>query len=130
MSDTNKGGEEQPSEAVQVEGPAPPSRGAQVRLTGEARDAARGGVSQTLEGNTLAKEALEADGSVADGLSPDGSTRTGKPAADPVVTEQGQPSGQEPAAAGSTRVESTDPAQEGPQEAPKQEPPPPAPVER
>jgi hypothetical protein len=72
---------------VHVEGGSP-SRGAQVILTGEAQDAARGGLAGDIEGNTLAKRALEADGTVADGTTPDGSTLTGKPPADVVVTEQ------------------------------------------
>lgn len=80
-----------------VPGPRPVSRGAQVRLTGEARDAARGGLSSDMEGNALAKAAMEADGTVADGYSPDGSTRTGKPPADPVVTQEGDPIGDVPA---------------------------------
>jgi hypothetical protein len=91
---------------VQVEGGSP-SRGAQVILTGEAQTAARGGLAGDLEGNTLAKRALEADGTVADGTTPDGSTLTGKPPADVVVTEQAEPSGAQPAEPGTTRVEST-----------------------
>jgi len=88
---------------VTVPGPKPISRGAQVRLTGEARDAARGGVSSTMEGNVIAKQALEADGLVADGYTPDGTTRTGKPPADTVVTEEGEPIGEVPAT-GESRV--------------------------
>jgi hypothetical protein len=59
--------------------------------------------------NTVAKEALEADGTVADGYSVDGSTRTGKPPADVVVTTEHEPGGDEPAAEGTTRVEVEDP---------------------
>jgi hypothetical protein len=94
--------------AVHVEGGLP-SRGAQVILTGEAQDAARGGLAGDLEGNVLAKRALEADGTVADGTTPDGTTRTGKPPADVVVSEEAKPGGTEPAAPGTTRVESTNP---------------------
>jgi hypothetical protein len=89
-----------------------PSRGAQVILTGEAQDAARGGLAGDLEGNTLAKRALEADGTVADGTTPDGSTLTGKPAADVAVTEEAKPGGETPAEPGSTRVESSNPQTE------------------
>ena len=60
-------------DTVHVEGGSP-SRGAQVILTGEGRDAARGGLAGDIEGNTLAKRALEADGTIADGTTPDGST--------------------------------------------------------
>jgi hypothetical protein len=95
-------------DTVHVEGGAP-SRGAQVILTGEAQTAARGGLAGDLEGNTLAKRALEADGTVADGSTPDGSTSTGKPPADVVVTEQAQPGGSQPAEPGTTRVDSTNP---------------------
>jgi hypothetical protein len=98
-------------DTVKVEG-GHPSRGAQVILTGEAVTAARGGLAGSIEENTLAKEALEADGTVADGYSPDGSTRTGKPAADIAVTEEAKPSGEVPAEPGSTRVESTNPETE------------------
>jgi hypothetical protein len=96
---------------VHVEGGSP-SRGAQVILTGEAQDAARGGLAGDLEGNTLAKRALEADGTVADGTTPDGSTLTGKPAADVAVTEEAKPGGETPAEPGSTRVESSNPQTE------------------
>jgi hypothetical protein len=94
---------------VKIEGPSNPSRGAQVRLTGEAQTAARGGLGGSIEENTVAKEALEADGTVADGYSVDGSTRTGKPPADVVVTAEHEPGGDEPAAEGTTRVEVEDP---------------------
>ena len=94
---------------VKVEGPQFPSRGAQVRLTGEAQTAARGGLGGDIEANTMAKEALEADGTVADGYSVDGSTRSGKPPADVVVTTEAQPGGEMPAEPGTTRVEVDDP---------------------
>ena len=93
---------------VTVEGGAP-SRGAQVILTGEAQTAARGGLAGDIEGNTIAKRAMEADGTVADGSTPDGSTLTGKPAADVPVTEDGKAGGTVPAAPGTTRVEATNP---------------------
>jgi hypothetical protein len=86
-----------------VPGPRPTSRGAQVILTGEALDAARGGLSSTMEGNVLAKQKLENEGAVADGYGPDGSTTSKKPPADPVITEQGDPVGDVPAT-GDTRV--------------------------
>lgn len=89
---------------VVVDGPQYPSRGAQVRLTGQAQTAARGGLAGDIEGNTIAKKALEADGTVADGTTPDGSTRTGKPAPDVVVTEEARPGGTTPAEEGTTRV--------------------------
>lgn len=95
-------------DTVRVEG-GTNARGAQVILTGEAQDAARGGLAGDMTENTLAKRALEADGTVADGTTPDGSTLTGKPPADVVVTEQAQPGGQPPAKPGSTRVDSTNP---------------------
>lgn len=97
---------------VHVEGGSP-SRGAQVILSGEAQTAARGGLAGDIEGNTLAKKALEADGTVADGTTPDGSTLSGKPAADIAVTEEAEPSGETPAAPGTTRVESSNPQKEG-----------------
>jgi hypothetical protein len=100
------------NDTVHVEGGSP-SRGAQVRLTGEAQTAARGGLGGSIEENTFAKKALEADGTVADGSTPDGSTLTGKPAADVVVTEEAKPSGEEPAAEGTTRVDATNPQKEG-----------------
>src|SRR5881409_3445515 len=90
---------------VKLEGERVPSRGAQVRLTGEAVVAARGGLGGSIEENTLAKEALEADGTVADGYSPDGTTRTGQPPADAVVTTEAKPGGEQPAEEGTTRVE-------------------------
>lgn len=95
-------------DTVHVEGGSP-SRGAQVILTGEAQTAARGGLSGDLTENTLAKRALEADGTVADGTTPDGSTRTGKPAADIPVTESAEAGGKVPAEPGTTRIESTNP---------------------
>lgn len=99
------------ADTVHVEGGSP-SRGAQVILTGEAQTAARGGLAGDIEGNTLAKRALEADGTVADGTTPDGSTLTGKPAADIAVTEEAKPGGETPAEPGTTRVESTNPQTE------------------
>lgn len=90
---------------VKLEGERRPSRGAQVRLTGEAQTAARGGLGGDIEENTLAKKALEADGTVADGSTPDGSTLTGKPPADAVVTTEAKPAGEVPAEEGTTRIE-------------------------
>jgi hypothetical protein len=92
------------ADEVKVEGPRFPSRGAQVRLTGEAQMAARGGMGGDIEDNTLVKKALEADGTVADGSTPDGSTLTGKPAPDVVVTTEGKADGEVPAEEGTTRV--------------------------
>jgi hypothetical protein len=94
-----------PEDRVKLEGERLPSRGAQVRLSGQAVTAARGGLGGSIEENTLAKEAMEADGTVADGYTVDGTTRTGKPPADVVVTEEHKPGGVEPAAEGTTRVE-------------------------
>ena len=94
--------------SVTVEGGSQ-SRGAQVILTGEAQTAARGGLAGDIEGNTVAKRAMEADGTVADGSTPDGSTLTGKPAADIPVTEGAEAGGAVPAAPGTTRVESVNP---------------------
>jgi len=94
---------------VKLEGERLPSRGAQVRLTGEAQMAARGGMGGDIEENTLAKKALEADGTVADGSTPDGSTLTGKPAADVVVTTEAGAGGKTPAEEGTTRVDAKDP---------------------
>ena len=94
---------------VVVQGPGNPSRGAQVRLTGEAQEAARGGLAADIEGNTIAKRALEADGTIADGYSVDGSTITGKPAPDVVVTTEGEPGGEVPAEEGTTRIEVEEP---------------------
>jgi hypothetical protein len=90
---------------LKVEGPRVNTRGAQVVLTGEAIEAARGGFPGDIEGNTLVKKALEADGTVADGSTPDGSTLTGKPAPDAVVTTEAIPAGETPATEGTTRVE-------------------------
>ena len=98
-------------DTVHVEGGSP-SRGAQVILTGEAQTAARGGLAGDIEGNTIAKKALEADGTVADGSTPDGSTLTGKPAADIPVTESAEAGGTVPAEPGTTRIESTNPQTE------------------
>lgn len=97
-------------EKVQVAGPRTATRGAQVRITGEAQEAARGGMGGDIVDNLVAKRALEADGSVPDGLSPDGTTQSGAPPADEVVTREGEPSGEVPAAEGTTRVEVKEPA--------------------
>lgn len=94
-------------EKVTVAGPRASTRGAQVRLTGEAQEAARGGMADDMEGNLIAKQAMEADGTVADGLSADGTTRTGEQQADVVVTQGGETPGEIPAAPGTTRVETT-----------------------
>ena len=96
-------------EKVEVSGPRTATRGAQVRLTGDAQEAARGGMGGDIVDNTLAKRTMEADGAVPDGLSPDGSTVTGAPPPDEVVTTEGEPGGQVPAAEGTTRVEVKDP---------------------
>lgn len=90
---------------VKVEGEMKPTRGAQVILSGDAQTAARGGFPGDIEGNTVVKKALEADGTVADGSTPDGTTITGKPPADVVVTEQAKASGETPAEAGTTRID-------------------------
>jgi len=92
--------DKQDKSPVVVEGQRVPTRGAQVILTGEAQEAARGGFPGDIEGNTLVKRALEADGTVPDGYGEDG----GKAAADVVVTEGGKPGGAVPAQEGSTRV--------------------------
>ncbi len=96
-------------EKVEVSGPRTATRGAQVRITGEATEAARGGMGDDIVANTLAKKALEADGTVPDGLTPDGTTRTGKPPADSVTTEGGEPGGAVQAKEGTTRVEVKEP---------------------
>lgn len=95
-------------DAVKVEGPVFPTRGAQVQVTGQALDAARGAYG-TIEDNTIVKKALEADGTVADGSTVDGSTLTGRPAPDVVVTTEAKPEGETPAEEGTTRVEVVDP---------------------
>lgn len=64
-------------------------RGAQVRLDGEARQLARGGVAARLAENLEAKRVLEAAGAVADGSRPDGSTATGLAAEDEVLVPGG-----------------------------------------
>ena len=118
------------TDKVTVQGPQFPHRGAQVILSGQAQAAARGGMGGDIEANTLAKQALEADGTVADGSTPDGSTRTGKPAPDVVVTQEAKPSGEMPAEPGSTRVEVQDPGQaddSGGKTPPPSQPTPPAP---
>lgn len=109
-----------PEDKVKVEGPKHPSRGAQVILTGEAQDAARGGMGDDIEQNTIVKKALEADGTVADGTTVDGSTLTGKPAPDVVVTEEAEAGGEVPAQEGTTRIEVEEPADpEPPKRVPK-----------
>lgn len=117
--------EQEQAPPVKVEGKKAPTRGAQVRLTGEAQEAARGGFPGDIEGNTLVKHALEADGSVPDGYTPDGSTRDGKPAPDVVVTEGGETPGEIPAKPGGTRVQVQEP--KVPDRAPSPSPPPGAP---
>ena len=71
--------------------------------------AARGGFPGDIAGNTVVKEALEADGTVADGYTPDGTTRTGKKPADSVVTTEAEPGGEKPAEHGTTRVQVKEP---------------------
>lgn len=85
------------SDKVVVEGPRSATRGAQVRITGDAQEAARGGLAGDFEGNVRAKQAMEARGEVPDGLTADGTTRTGAPPPDEVVTTKGEPSGDIPA---------------------------------
>lgn len=97
------------NETVKIEGPVRDTRGAQVHLTGEAVVAARGGYGTSIEENTIVRDALIADGTVASGLRVDGKTETGKPAADPVVTEEGKPGGEVPAEPGTTRVQVEEP---------------------
>jgi hypothetical protein len=60
-------------------------RGAQVLLTGAAQAAARGAAAPTMQGNLDAMSALMIAGYVADGTTPDGTTRTGQPAYDEVI---------------------------------------------
>lgn len=62
--------------------------GAQVVLDGVARAAARGGISNTLEGNLEAKRKLEAAGKVADGFSADGTSVSGERQADDVLADK------------------------------------------
>jgi hypothetical protein len=126
MSDPTKTDDTAPTQSssdgdgnLTVPGPRPSSRGAQVILTGEAQDAARGGLSSTMEGNTLAKQKLENDGLVADGYGPDGSTTSKRPPADVVVTEQGDPVGDVPAT-GDTRVNVVPDVRETEAEKPKE----------
>jgi len=79
---------------ITVSSPDKPEHGAQVRLTGEARAAARGALAGSLEDNTAAKRALEARGIVADGYSADGTTVTGERQPDDVnADEQDTPTG-------------------------------------
>lgn len=80
-----------------VPGPRASTRGAQVRLTGDAQEAARGAFGTDTEHNTVIKRQLEQSGAVPDGLSPDGSTVTGEAPAEEVVTREGEPSGEVPA---------------------------------
>lgn len=115
------------NEPVKIEGPVRDTRGAQVHLTGEAVVAARGGYGDSIETNTIVRDALIADGTVASGLTTDGKTDTGAPAADPVVTVEGKPGGEVPAEVGTTRVvveepkapEVAKPAPEPPKPVPK-----------
>jgi len=80
---------------IVVSTPDKPEHGAQVRLTGEARAAARGALAGSLEDNTKAKRALEARGVVADGYSADGTTVTGERQPDDVqAEEQDTPTGE------------------------------------
>ena len=62
--------------------------GAQVVLTGEARAAARGGHSDSLQANLDAKRKKEIGGDVADGFSADGTSVTGKRQADDLLAEK------------------------------------------
>jgi hypothetical protein len=57
-------------------------RGAQVILTGDAQDAARGAAATTMRGNADAIRQLALAGDVATGYGPDGTTLTGAPATD------------------------------------------------
>lgn len=68
---------------------SPAGRGAQVRLEGTAQAAARGAVARDMDANVIAKRALEAAGTVPDGSSVDGSTRTGIAAEDEVLAPGG-----------------------------------------
>jgi lysophospholipase L1-like esterase len=60
-------------------------RGAQVILDGDAQKAARGAYAPTYGGNAARLADLQRSGAVADGLSPDGTTRTGGGAEDYLV---------------------------------------------
>lgn len=62
-------------------------RGAQVILTGEAQQAARGGAGATRQENIDAMIALIAAGLVADGNTVDGTSLTGEAAYDVVVAQ-------------------------------------------
>ena len=64
-------------------------RGAQVLLDGDARKAARGVAATTLRGNADAKIALEIAGAIGDGTTPDGSSRTGAPPEDVLLSASG-----------------------------------------
>lgn len=68
--------------------PEKAEHGAQVVLTGEARAAARGGHSDSLQANLDAKRRLEVKGEVADGHSADGTSVTGKRQADDLLAEK------------------------------------------
>lgn len=66
-------------------------RGAQVRLDGEQRRAARGAGAATLWGNLEAKRQLEHAGAVSDGHTPDGSSPIGVPPEEEVLVPAGGP---------------------------------------
>ena len=68
--------------------PEKQEHGAQVVLTGEARAAARGGLSDNIQGNLDSKRKLELEGEVADGMSADGTSVTGKRQADDLLAEK------------------------------------------
>lgn len=111
---------------VKVTGERIPTRGAQVRLTGDGKAAAQGGFPGDIEGNTVIKRALEADGTIPDGNTVDGSTITGKPPADDVFETE---DGVVPAEEGTTRVVVEPVAEPGParKQAPTEPPAPAAP---
>lgn len=69
---------------------SPTGRGAQVRLDGDARKAARGALASSVEANRDAKRALELAGVVADGTTLDGSTWAGAAAEDEVLGSAGR----------------------------------------
>ena len=68
--------------------PEKQEHGAQVVLTGEARAAARGGAMDSMQGNMDMKRKLEISGEVADGMSADGTSVTGKRQADDLLAEK------------------------------------------
>lgn len=76
---------------------SPAGRGAQVRLDGDAQKAARGALGLPLPQTLEAKRLLEFAGTVADGTTLDGSTRTGTAAADEIL----EPGGEIPGGGGS-----------------------------